>query len=73
MKSKIAIVAFLTAGSVALTGCEGVHYANLLTLAVTFGLFFGTLNLGRRPTTPPAATATVSATDRPAANITRPT
>jgi len=72
MKSKIAILAFLTAGSVALAGCEGVHYANLLTLAVTFGLFFGTLNLGRRPSAP-AAAATVSATDRPATNVTRST
>lgn len=66
MKSTSAIIAFLTAGSMVLGGCEGVHYANMVTLAVTFGLFFGTLNLGRRPTAAPTAS---TATDRPATSI----
>lgn len=70
MKSNSAILAFLAAGSLALGGCEGVHYANMLTLAVTFGLFFGTLNLGRRPSAPATST---TVTDRPATNVTRPT
>jgi hypothetical protein len=54
MKSTNASLPFLAAAAMALSGCEGVHYANFLTLVVTFGLFVGTLNLGRRPANNPA-------------------
>lgn len=49
MKSTHTSLPFLAAAAMALSGCEGVYYANFLTLVVTFGLFVGTLNLGRRP------------------------
>jgi hypothetical protein len=40
-----------------LNGCEGIHLANLLALGVTVSLFFGTLQLGRRPAAPGDAAA----------------
>ena len=66
MKSTSATLSILAAASVSLAGCQGVHVANLLTMCVTFGLFFGTLNLGKTRSNPaqkPAASdsATTSA------------
>ncbi len=66
MKITPAFLPFIAAASVALGGCQGVHYANMVTLAVTFGLFFGTLNLGRRASTTVTPAATATSIDRPA-------
>lgn len=37
----------LAIASTALTGCVGVFWGNLLVVAMTFGIFYGTLALGR--------------------------
>lgn len=42
------------------SGCSGATWGNLSVLLITFGIFFGTLSLGRRnhgsaPATPPTA------------------
>lgn len=46
MTTKIAQGAILAA-ALALTGCNGAFWGNLVVLAVTVGIFFGTLALGR--------------------------
>lgn len=33
-----------------LEGCNGAYWGNLIVLAVSFGVFYGTLTLGRTPT-----------------------
>ncbi|MEI8254902.1 MAG: hypothetical protein WCJ30_04440 [Deltaproteobacteria bacterium] len=65
MKITRAFLPFVAAASMSLAGCQGVHYANMVTLAVTFGLFFGTLNLGRRASTAAPVTAATTSVDRP--------
>ena len=63
MKSTTRQIALTTALMASFAGCEGLHVANLAVLGVTFGLFFGTLNLGRKaPTDSAAVRATGSAT-----------
>jgi hypothetical protein len=49
MKSTSGAIGLMVALTMALGGCQGAHWANFLTLGVTASLFFGTLNLGRRP------------------------
>lgn len=76
MNSNHTRLVFLAVASMALAGCEAVHFANVVTMAVTFGLFFGTLSLGRR-SSPIAsiASATTSSSprtvERPAAHKVR--
>ena len=55
------MLALMVGMGTVLAACEGAHWANLATLGVTFCLFFGTLNLGRRatPATPSARIETV--------------
>lgn len=37
----------LVVGSMVLSGCNGALVGNVIVLGVTFGIFFGTLRLGR--------------------------
>ncbi|MBO6939240.1 MAG: hypothetical protein JJ863_29995 [Deltaproteobacteria bacterium] len=37
----------MVVGSMVLTGCNGALVGNVIVLGVTFGIFFGTLRLGR--------------------------
>lgn len=39
----------------AVVGCSGVLYGHLAVLMLTFGIFFGTLSLGRSSAEPPEA------------------
>jgi hypothetical protein len=64
MKST-ASLPFLAAAAMVLSGCEGVYYANFLTLVVTFGLFVGTLNLGRRPVNPSSRAGAATSSTAP--------
>ena len=40
-------IAFVVAFGIALTGCNGAFWGNLVVLGITLGIFFGTLALGR--------------------------
>jgi hypothetical protein len=40
-------LAVLALGTVCIGGCEGTLWGNLAVLAVSVGIFMGTLNLGR--------------------------
>jgi hypothetical protein len=64
MKSAIH-AALVAALSTTLAGCQEVHAANMVALGVTVGLFFGTLNLNRRPAAPPATRGDATASVRP--------
>ncbi len=46
----------------AVVGFSGSFYGHLAVLMLTFGIFFGTLSLGRTPSAPPGAP------DRPVQN-----
>ena len=43
---------------VSLAGCQGAFWGNLVVLGVTFGIFFGTLALGRTSVTSSAEAST---------------
>ena len=51
----------LAIGALSLTGCNGAFVGNLVVLGVTFGIFFGTLALGRSSTATRSAEASSSA------------
>ena len=44
--------------ALSLTGCNGAFWGNLVVLGVTFGIFFGTLSLGRTGSAPSAEAST---------------
>jgi len=50
----------------ALTGCNGAFWGNLMVLGITVGIFFGTLALGR------SSAATASAEASTSTQSTRP-
>ena len=45
--TKLLPFAMVLAATLLLGGCSGVLVGNLVVLAITFGIFFGTLGLGR--------------------------
>ncbi|MDM7915938.1 MAG: hypothetical protein QUU85_11850 [Candidatus Eisenbacteria bacterium] len=51
-----------------LQGCSGAYWGNLFVLAVSFGVFYGTLTLGRTPApSRTQADASTTASERPQA------
>lgn len=54
----------LALGALSLTGCNGAFWGNLVVLAVTVGIFFGTLALGRASAATRSADASSSTTRR---------
>lgn len=46
-KNEARIAPLLVVLALALTGCNGAFWGNLIVLGVTVGIFFGTLALGR--------------------------
>lgn len=52
----------LTTLGVALTGCNGALWGNLLVLGITLGIFFGTLALGGSSTATQSADVSTSST-----------
>lgn len=60
---KVLPVAMALAAMLLLGGCQGVLVGNLLVLAVTVGIFFGTLGLGRA-SSPSTRSATGDRADR---------
>lgn len=56
-------VALWTAGSL-LSGCNGAFWGNLIVLGMTFGIFMGTLSLGRTTTATKSSEASTSLTSR---------
>lgn len=51
MKSRHVELALVATLPMTLAGCQGVVWGNMAALGVTVCLFFGTLQLGRRPPT----------------------
>ncbi len=49
------ILGLLMCTPLGLMGCEHALVGNTMALGLTFCLFFGTLQLGRKPTTPSAS------------------
>ncbi|MEO8875838.1 MAG: hypothetical protein ABI461_09645 [Polyangiaceae bacterium] len=45
---------------IAIAGCSGVLLGHFAVLAVTLGIFFGTLSLGKHAPVPAAAVDTIS-------------
>ena len=45
--TQTARISALLVGSICLAGCQGAVWGNLAVLAASFGIFFGTLSLGR--------------------------
>lgn len=63
-------LAMVLTATLLLGGCSGVLVGNLVVLAITFGIFFGTLGLGRAAS-PATRSADRSQTDRPPAQSPR--
>ncbi len=55
-------LALLAALPMALMGCEHAVVGNVMALGMTCCLFFGTLQLGRRPSSPDAKRSATSST-----------
>lgn len=57
-------IVVLALGALSLTGCNGAFWGNLVVLAVTVGIFFGTLALGRASAATRSTDASSSTTRR---------
>lgn len=62
MTQKTLTLVPLALTALALTGCSGAFVGNIFVVFVAVGVFFGTLGLGRTPT---SGTSSASRTDRP--------
>ena len=49
---------------VAVAGCSGAFFGHFAVLALTLGIFFGTLSLGKQVATRDAAQAVATASDK---------
>jgi len=65
MRKSLTLLATCLLG-LALTGCNGAFWGNLMVLGITVGIFFGTLALGR------SSAATASAEASTSTQSTRP-
>ena len=60
MTRTAARLSFLFAAALALPGCNGAFWGNVVVLGLTVGIFFGTLSLGRERRTEADATSSKS-------------
>jgi len=60
--NRYARLSILLLGALALPGCNGAFWGNLVVLGLTVGIFFGTLSLGRerRPAAADSASSSKS-------------